>query len=135
MHVPLVYCTTCLLIALLVEYYYSHPLNTCTPLTTFSHLEVCIEMAYNQRLPANMSLLRLEQKHVIKAIWEGNERLLRPRRHVIYCMKHNDKFDHRVKNLIHQPGFGHFLMLTHIEINHHLIRFFPFNYPYFYYTF
>jgi len=52
-------------------------------------------MTYNQCLPTDMSLLRLQQKHVTKR----NERLLCPRRHAIYCMKHNDKLDHRVKNL------------------------------------
>ena len=36
-------------------------------------------------------------------------------------MKHSDRLDDRVKNLIHHAGFGHFLTLTHIEINHHLI--------------
>jgi len=36
-------------------------------------------------------------------------------------MKHNDRLDDRVKNLIHHAGFGQFLTLTHIEINHHLI--------------
>jgi len=58
-----------------------HPIDyflSSIPLTTFSHLEVCIQMAYNQRLPVDMSLLRLQQKHVTKAIWEGQERLLRP---------------------------------------------------------
>jgi len=36
-------------------------------------------------------------------------------------MKHSDRLHDRVKNLIHHAGFGHFLTLTHIEINHHLI--------------
>ena len=36
-------------------------------------------------------------------------------------MKHNDKLDDRIKILIHHAGFGYFLTLTHIEINHHLI--------------
>jgi len=78
-------------------------------------------MIYNQRLLADKSLLRLQQKHVRKVIWEGKERLLRPRRHAIYCMKHNDRLDDRVKNLIHHAGFRQFLTLTYIEINHHLI--------------
>jgi len=78
-------------------------------------------MTYNQRLPADVSLLPIQQKHVTKAIWEGNERLRRPRRHAIYCMKHNDRLDDCVKTLIHHAGFGQFLTLTHIEINHHLI--------------
>jgi len=99
-----------------------HPFfNLCTPLTNCSHLEVYIAMTYNQRLLADMSLLRLQQKHVTKAIWEGNEILLRLRRHAIYCMKHNDRLDDYIKNLIHHAGFRHFLTLTHIEINHHLI--------------
>jgi len=105
----------------LLYYLHSFFFNLCTPLTSYSHLEVFIAMSYNQRLPADMSLLRLQQKHVTKAIWEGNERLLRPRRLEIYCMKYNDRLDDRVKNLIHHAGFGQFLTLTHIEINHHLI--------------
>ena len=36
-------------------------------------------MAYNQRLPVDMSLLRPQEKHVMKTVWEGNERLIRPR--------------------------------------------------------
>jgi len=36
-------------------------------------------------------------------------------------MKHNDRLDDCVKNLIHHVGFRQFLTLTHIEINHHLI--------------
>ena len=36
-------------------------------------------------------------------------------------MKHSDRLDDRIKNLIHHAGFGHFLTLTHIEMNHHLI--------------
>ena len=37
----------------------------------------------SHRLPVNMSLLRLQDKHVTKDVWEGNERLLRPKRHAI----------------------------------------------------
>jgi len=47
-------------------------------------------MAYNSRLPYYMSLLRLQNKHVTKAMWEGNERLLCPRRYAILVTKHAD---------------------------------------------
>jgi len=36
-------------------------------------------------------------------------------------MKHNDRLDDHVKNLIHHAEFRQFLTLTHIKINHHLI--------------
>ena len=52
------------------------------------YVEVSIAMAHNQGLPANMSLLRLQEKHVTKAIWEGNERLIRPRRHSLLHEAH-----------------------------------------------
>jgi len=68
-----------------------------------------------------MFLLRLQEKHVTKVVWEGNGRLIRPQRYVIYCMKHNDRLDDRDKNLIHYARFRQFLTLTHIKINHHLI--------------
>jgi len=36
-------------------------------------------------------------------------------------MKHYNRLNDCVKNLIIQVKFGHLLTLTHIEINHHLI--------------
>jgi len=50
-------------------------------------------MATNARLPSNMSFLRMQHKHVTKALWEGNERLIRPRRHSIGILKHSERFD------------------------------------------
>ncbi|XP_027905255.1 protein MAIN-LIKE 1-like isoform X2 [Vigna unguiculata] len=78
-------------------------------------------MASNRCLPRNMSVLRLQHKHVTQTIWEGKERLLRPRRHAIWVTKHVDFLDPRVRNLIDIAGFGHVLTLTNIDINHHLI--------------
>jgi len=68
-----------------------------------------------------MSLLRLQHKHVTKSIWEGNERVLRPRRHVIWVLKHLDMVDPRVQTLIYNAGFDHLLKISDFDINHHLI--------------
>jgi len=78
-------------------------------------------MAFGHRLPSDMSLLRLQDKHVTKAIWEGNERLLRPRRHAIWVTRHVELLDPRVMELINVAGFGQLLMIPNIDINHHLI--------------
>ncbi len=75
----------------------------------------------SHRLPANMSILRLQEKHVTKYVWEGNERLLRPRRHASWVLKHEDILDQRVKRLIDHSGFGHLLKFKHIDFNHVLI--------------
>ncbi|XP_068492340.1 protein MAIN-LIKE 1-like [Phaseolus vulgaris] len=68
-----------------------------------------------------MSLLRLQDKHVTKDVWEGNERLLRPRRHAIWILKHEDILDQRVKQLIDHSGFGHLLKFKNIDFNHVLL--------------
>ncbi|XP_068501128.1 protein MAIN-LIKE 1-like [Phaseolus vulgaris] len=68
-----------------------------------------------------MSILRLQEKHVTKYVWEGNERLLRPRRHASWVLKHEDILDQRVKRLIDHSGFGHLLKFKHIDFNHVLI--------------
>ena len=71
-------------------------------------------MASSRHLPCDRSLLRLQNKHVTKFIWEGNERLLRPRRHLQFV-------DSRVIHMINVAGFGHLLSIPSIDINHHLI--------------
>ncbi|XP_068503789.1 protein MAIN-LIKE 1-like [Phaseolus vulgaris] len=68
-----------------------------------------------------MFVLRLQEKHVTKYVWEGNERLLRPRRHASWVLKHEDILDQRVKQLIDHSGFGHLLKFKHIDFNHVLI--------------
>ncbi|XP_068487148.1 protein MAIN-LIKE 1-like [Phaseolus vulgaris] len=68
-----------------------------------------------------MSILRLQEKHVTKYVWEGNERLLRPIRHASWVLKHEDILDQRVKRLIDHSGFGHLLKFKHIDFNHVLI--------------
>lgn len=78
-------------------------------------------MAVHQRLPSDMSLLRLQDKHVTKTVWEGNERLLRPRRHAIWIMNHADLVHPRVKAMMDGVGFGHLLTFSNIDINHHLV--------------
>jgi len=78
-------------------------------------------MAYQSRLPSNMSLLHLQNKHVTKALWEGNERLLRPRRHAIWVIKHADLIHPRVKVMMDTAGLGHLLSFSDILINHHLV--------------
>jgi len=78
-------------------------------------------MATNARLPYDISLLRMQHKHVTKDLWEGNERLIRPRQHSIWVLKHSDRLDDRVRNLIQHVGFIHTLTLKNIDINHHLL--------------
>jgi len=68
-----------------------------------------------------MSLLRLQDKHVTKDVWEGNERLLRPIRHAIWVLKHEDILDQRVKQLIDHSGFGHLLKFKNVDFNHVLL--------------
>jgi len=51
----------------------------------------------SHRLPANMTIFQLQEKHVTKYVWEGNERLLRPIRHASWVLKHEDILDQRVK--------------------------------------
>nr|XP_007157670.1 hypothetical protein PHAVU_002G088800g [Phaseolus vulgaris]ESW29664.1 hypothetical protein PHAVU_002G088800g [Phaseolus vulgaris] len=75
----------------------------------------------SRRLPANMSLLRLQDKHVTKDVWEGNERLLRLRRHAIWVLKHEDILDQRVKQFIDHSSFGHLLKFKNIDFNHVLL--------------
>ncbi|XP_014499489.1 serine/threonine-protein phosphatase 7 long form homolog [Vigna radiata var. radiata] len=59
-----------------------------------------------------MSLLCLQDNHVVKAIWEGSERVLRPRRHALWIAKHVDELDERVINILQAVGFHHILKTT-----------------------
>ncbi|XP_014500510.1 protein MAIN-LIKE 1-like [Vigna radiata var. radiata] len=78
-------------------------------------------MAFARHLPVDMSLLRLQDKHVVKAIWEGTERVLRPRRHAIWISKHVDELDERVMNILQASGFDHILKVSNMELNHVLV--------------
>ncbi|XP_068472529.1 protein MAIN-LIKE 1-like [Phaseolus vulgaris] len=69
-----------------------------------------------------MSLLWLQEKHVTKDVWEGNERLLRPKRHAIWVVKHEDTLDQRVKHLVDYSSFGHLLKFKNIDFNHLLLK-------------
>jgi len=51
----------------------------------------------------------------------GNERLLRPRRHAIWVLKHENILDQRVKQLIDHSGFGYLLKFKNIDFNHVLL--------------
>nr|XP_007133579.1 hypothetical protein PHAVU_011G191000g [Phaseolus vulgaris]ESW05573.1 hypothetical protein PHAVU_011G191000g [Phaseolus vulgaris] len=68
-----------------------------------------------------MFLLRSKDKHVTKDLWEGNERLLRPRRHAIWVLKHEDIVDQRVKHLIDHSSSRHLLQFTNIDFNQLLL--------------
>jgi len=68
-----------------------------------------------------MSLLRLQNKHVTKALFEGNERLIRPQRHAIWVTKHPDLINPHVKAMMNIADFRHLLSFTDILINHHLV--------------
>jgi len=47
----------------------------------------------SHRLLVDMSLLWLQKKHVTKDLWEGNERILRPKRQAIWVLKHEEILD------------------------------------------
>ncbi|XP_014515288.1 protein MAIN-LIKE 1-like [Vigna radiata var. radiata] len=79
-------------------------------------------MAFARHLPVDMSLLRLQDNHVVKAIWEGSERVLRPRRHALWIAKHVDELDERVINILQAVGFHHILKVSNMEINHVLVN-------------
>jgi len=78
-------------------------------------------MAQNNNLSANFSVLHHQDDHITNQIWEGNERVLRPRRHSIWILKHTNLIDPRVRMLIDQAGFGHVLKVSNMEINHLMI--------------
>jgi len=78
-------------------------------------------MAQNNNLPANLSVLRHQDDHITNQIWEGNERVLRPRRHSIWILKHTNLIDPRVRMLIDVAGFGHVLKVSNIKINHLMV--------------
>ncbi|BAU01293.1 hypothetical protein VIGAN_11049800 [Vigna angularis var. angularis] len=78
-------------------------------------------MASTRQLPVDMSLLRLQDKHIVKSIWEGNERVIYPRRHAIWITKHVNELDKRVMNILQAAGFIHILKASTMEINHHLV--------------
>ncbi|XP_047163765.1 protein MAIN-LIKE 1-like [Vigna umbellata] len=78
-------------------------------------------MASARQLPVDMSLLRLQDKHIVKSIWEGNERVICPRRHAIWIAKHVNELDERIMNILHAAGFIHILKASTMEINHHLV--------------
>ncbi|XP_014503143.1 protein MAIN-LIKE 1-like [Vigna radiata var. radiata] len=78
-------------------------------------------MAFARHLPVDMSLLHLQDNHVVKAIWEGSERVLRPRRHALWIAKHVDELDGRVINILQAVGFNHILKVSNMEINHVLV--------------
>jgi len=62
--------------------------------------------------------LWLQEKHVTKDLLKGNEKLVRPRRHAIWVLKHEDILDQIVKHLIDHFGFAHLLKLKNIDFNH-----------------
>ena len=68
-----------------------------------------------------MFLLQSQEKHVTKDLWEGNERLLRPKRHAIWVLKYKDILNQQVKHLIDYFGFGHLLKFKNIDFNHLLL--------------
>ncbi|XP_017441223.1 protein MAIN-LIKE 1-like [Vigna angularis] len=78
-------------------------------------------MASVRQLLVDMSLLRLQDKHIINFIWEGNEQVICPRRHAIWLAKHVHEIDQRRKNILHGAGFIHILQASSLEINHNLV--------------
>ncbi|XP_017428635.2 protein MAIN-LIKE 1-like [Vigna angularis] len=78
-------------------------------------------MASARQLPVDMSLLRLQDKHIVKAIWEGNERVIYPRRHAIWISNHVNELDERIMNLLQAAGFTYILKASNMDINHQLV--------------
>ena len=78
-------------------------------------------MAQNGRLSRDMSLLRLQHEHITYDLWEGRERVLRPRRAGVCILNNQDILDPRVINLIQRTGFGHALYIPDMDVNHFLI--------------
>ena len=78
-------------------------------------------MAQNGRLPRDISLLRLQHEHITYDLWEGRERVLRPRRAGVCILNNQDILDPRVVNLIQRTGFGHALYIPDMDVNHFLI--------------
>jgi len=68
-----------------------------------------------------MSLLCLQHEHITKDLWEGNERVLRPRRAGVWILNNQDLINLPVKYLIEQAGFGHALYIPDMDVNHLLI--------------
>jgi len=65
-----------------------------------------------------MSLLWLQQEHITKYLWEGNEQVLRPKQARVWILNNQDLIDPCVKNLIEQVGFGHALYIPDMDVNH-----------------
>ncbi|BAT74599.1 hypothetical protein VIGAN_01230200 [Vigna angularis var. angularis] len=78
-------------------------------------------MASARQLPVDMYLLCLQDKHIVNSIWEGNERLICPRRHAIWIAKHVHEIDERIKNILQVARFIHILQASSMEINHQLV--------------
>lgn len=74
-----------------------------------------------KRHPSDMSLLRLQDTHTIETILEGTERLVCPRRHVIWVIKNVEFLHPRVKNMINVVEFDYLLAFSNFHINHHLV--------------
>ena len=70
-------------------------------------------MTRNGRPPQDMSLLRLQHEHITHDLWEGRERVLRPRIARVWILNNQDILDPRVINLMHQAGFGHAVYINH----------------------
>jgi len=78
-------------------------------------------MTYNSRLPFDMSLLHLQNKHVTKALWEENEHLRQPKRHAVSVTKHANLVNPQVKTLTDVARFGHLLTFTYTKIKYHVV--------------
>ena len=57
-------------------------------------------MKHAQPGPIDGSLLRLQDNHISNQVWEGQERMIRPRYNSVWAFTHLDQTDNPVKNLI-----------------------------------
>jgi len=74
-------------------------------------------MTYAQPGPVGGSLLRLQDNHISNQVWEGQERIIRPRYTSVWAFTHLDQIDNRVKNLINLAGFRHIINVGKVDIN------------------
>ena len=78
-------------------------------------------MTYAQPGPVGGSLLRLQDNHISNQVWEGQERIIRPRYTSVWTLNHLDQIDNRVKNLINLAGYGRIINVGKVDINQHLV--------------
>ena len=86
-------------------------------LHSYFHPSIHLPMAHAQPGPVDGFLLRLQDNYISNQVWEGQERIIRPRYTSVWAFTHLDQIDNRVKNLINLAGFGHIINVGKVDIN------------------